>query len=229
MANNVTNEWTAPAAVLATLRTGETAVDFNTVCPMPAVLTGEPSEQVKDLARLAMGFVTLEDLQRPTPDPHAAFLRGDYSEACQRLEQQIFQDLLRDGPRVKDLDDADFAAWLQCCRALKETGYPSWYEWNRAYWGTKWNAYAITVISPTVVVFQTAWNPPLMVLRALAVRHPGNAIHAAWADEDAGSNTGELIIAADGAITGGAYAANSPEALALATRLLSSEKEVLEC
>ena len=167
-----------------------------------------------------MGVVTLADLQRPTPDPLAAFNRGDYGAASERLQQQILQKLLTEGPWVKDLSEEEFAAWLQCCQAIKATGSPSWYEWCVVHWGTKWNAYEAYWASPTRVIFQTANGPPLPVLRALVARYPGWILEAAWADEDFGNNTGHLIIAADGTLTGGPYPSNSPEALALAARLL---------
>mgnify|MGYP000007545405 FL=1 len=59
---------------------------------------------------------------------------------------------------------------IQC---LRETGFESWYQWCKHYWGTKSNAYQTEVVSPSEFVFQTAWSPPIPVLAEMAKRMPG--------------------------------------------------------
>ncbi|MHC2017804.1 hypothetical protein [Methylobacterium sp. CM6247] len=60
--------------------------------------------------------------------------------------------------------------------ALKATGFDDWYSWAVARWGTKWNAssFAILNAGPELidVAFDTAWNGPEPIFRALAAQYP---------------------------------------------------------
>ena len=220
MPNHITNELTAHETVLDTLATPERIVDFNRLVPMPQILAFEPDQQVIDLALLAMGIVTIASLQLPTPDPRAAFERGDYGAASKRLQQIQFLQLLSEGPFVKDLSDERFIDWLQCCRAIKETGYPSFYDWSVEHWGTKWNAYQAQRVSPTVVIFQTAWSAPLPLLTILTGKYPERTMRLRWADEDFGCNAGDITVHGGEIVAGGRLENNSTEAQALALELL---------
>jgi hypothetical protein len=56
-------------------------------------------------------------------------------------------------------------------------GYdPAGYEWCRANWGTKWNAYGaiqcVKVRGGLCYFFETAWQPPEAWLRACAAKFP---------------------------------------------------------
>ena len=59
---------------------------------------------------------------------------------------------------------------------LKRIGYPSWYEWSIANWGTKWNASEgtmdITDEEYVDLEFDTAWGPPTAVVEALSEKYP---------------------------------------------------------
>jgi hypothetical protein len=75
---------------------------------------------------------------------------------------------------------------------IRVHGYPTWYEWAIAKWGTKWNAYDQAEIEPNFITFDTAWSCPLPVLEALAARFPEVEFVCEFADEDIGSNQGTL-------------------------------------
>jgi hypothetical protein len=55
-------------------------------------------------------------------------------------------------------------------RCVRE-GIPNWYDWNCENWGTKWNAYAQSIIEQDddmlQLRFDTAWSPPTPVIEAL--------------------------------------------------------------
>lgn len=52
---------------------------------------------------------------------------------------------------------------------LSEYGYTSWYDWNLANWGCKWNVYDSDVIEENHIYdFCTAWNPPIEWFNNLA-------------------------------------------------------------
>jgi len=60
--------------------------------------------------------------------------------------------------------------------AAAETGYPNWYEWNIANWGTKWGAYQYkeryAAPGRFVFEFQTAWAAPIPIFEKLASMYP---------------------------------------------------------
>ena len=55
---------------------------------------------------------------------------------------------------------------------LKKYGTDSWYEWNIANWGTKWDAGDVTMKrvdeETLTATFQTAWSPPVPIFERLA-------------------------------------------------------------
>ena len=58
-------------------------------------------------------------------------------------------------------------------------GRPNWYDWNNNNWGTKWDVNAeFTEISDDEIEysFDSAWAPPVPVIRALAARFPDLSI-----------------------------------------------------
>lgn len=62
--------------------------------------------------------------------------------------------------------------WLGNCGALEERIFKqTWYNWNQANWGTKWNAYNTRHIMYSrgvlELTFDTAWTPPYPWLAAL--------------------------------------------------------------
>lgn len=99
-----------------------------------------------------------------------------------------------------DLNDPKLVEWIKekypgavasaenVIKAYAETGFPNWYDWSVARWGTKWNAYQ-TVLTDLPegdgleLLFETAWSPPEPVLRAIAARFPGLIFQGAAFDE----------------------------------------------
>jgi len=63
----------------------------------------------------------------------------------------------------------------------------NWYDWNRANWGTKWGSYDTQ--EPTrengsvTFRFQSAWSPPVPVIKALAGLFPDTEIMLEAIDE----------------------------------------------
>ena len=72
---------------------------------------------------------------------------------------------------------------------LKDKPWFNWYKWHIDHWGTKWGAYnGYTKIGKTCImlVFSTAWTPPMPIIYKLSVL--GYDITARYADEDYGVN-----------------------------------------
>jgi hypothetical protein len=198
MPNHVTNEIWARKEVLDSLAGPKSAMDFNTVVPMPQSLVGnEPDSAVVNWAKIAMGLDQLPKLQSKAiaaGNPADAFKRGDYRSATDVLHLSNVQRMLTDGPFPKDFNNARFEKFIACCRSIKECGYAFWYDWCNEKWGTKWNAYDVSRISDTILRFDTAWSMPFPVIEELSKKFPTDEIRVRWADEDTGANTGDLTV-----------------------------------
>lgn len=88
-------------------------------------------------------------------------------------------------------------------RNLAKYGFGSWYDWNIAHWGTKWdiggrNEFADQPDANTLELkFDSAWSPPIEAYRALAEQgfeveayyhEPGMAFCGTY-DREYGENT----------------------------------------
>lgn len=73
-------------------------------------------------------------------------------------------------------------------------GYPHWYDWQIANWGTKWDArveeYGITD-GEVYVYFETAWSPPVEFFKWFSQEHP-DAIYMDEYDEEGMSFEGRV-------------------------------------
>jgi hypothetical protein len=73
---------------------------------------------------------------------------------------------------------------------IKDYGYGGWYDWSIANWDTKWNAYSCWTLEDdfndvedlTDLGFQTAWSPPINVIRELA-KLVGEPLRMSYYDE----------------------------------------------
>lgn len=95
------------------------------------------------------------------------------------------------------LDHRAFDAYYELGKVyeinIQEYGYPTWYEWCNANWGTKWNASETYWNSDNIVTFETAWACPIPILEKISEMYPGISFEVAFADEDIGSNCGLLL------------------------------------
>lgn len=82
-------------------------------------------------------------------------------------------------------------------------GKNNWYDWCCDNWGTKWNAYNISV-DENSITFDTAWTTPTPIVNRLAELFPEITIIHEWADEDSGHNTGRRVLKGE-FIVGGYY------------------------
>lgn len=68
---------------------------------------------------------------------------------------------------------------------------PTWYDWQREHWGTKWNCYEVSAYDGGFR-FQTAWSTPSPIWVALAEKFPHITFEIRFADEDIGHNLGHF-------------------------------------
>jgi len=76
---------------------------------------------------------------------------------------------------------------------IKKYRYSNWYDWKVANWGTKWNAYSISV-GINYFKFQTAWDHPRLIVESLSSIFPTVRFEVKYADEDAGQNIGDYVM-----------------------------------
>lgn len=96
----------------------------------------------------------------------------DAIAALEQSEVGVLQHLL---PCPEELKDDDLTTWSrgpeQAARDAKKAalkakyGFESWYDWNIAHWGTKWDlcepSFTREDDNTIVIHCQTAWSPPL--------------------------------------------------------------------
>ncbi len=74
---------------------------------------------------------------------------------------------------------------------LENYGHKDWYTWRVSNWGTKWNTSGPT-IEDNIVSFETAWSMPYEIFEELSLKFPNLKIKVKYADEDFGSNCGQI-------------------------------------
>lgn len=82
---------------------------------------------------------------------------------------------------------------------IKKYKHKDWYSWRIANWGTKWNAYDISVSEDlSDIIFNTAWSGVPTLVEKLAKKFADLYIEYDFADEDCGYNTGRGETDGDG-------------------------------
>lgn len=113
-------------------------------------------------------------------------------------DQGVLQTLI---PCPAELNDDDLTTWshgeeqakreLKQAEMVKKYGYKSWYDWNIAHWGTKWDLCdpEIERLDDNTIVIscQTAWSPPTEAFEAmLGMGYEVRALYVGEGNEYAG-------------------------------------------
>ena len=101
---------------------------------------------------------------------------------------------------------------------IERFGHTTWYDWCRANWGTKWNAYYFNEEvegEDDQIQFSTAWSAPIPVIEKLSAMFPDLDFELTYADEDMGYNTGQIEFNNGEAITSYFPTGGSDEAMEL--------------
>ena len=149
-------------------------IDFNNIIPMPEELLIEKSSSGD------LGMKYLEAMQLK---PFYFLLDDDALRTIQWIE----------GLAEKDRKEA-LQLGASYLENRKKYGYPTWYEWSTATWGTKWNAFNQTFEDPNMLWFDTAWEGVPLLIQTLSEIFPDVEFQYAYADEDLGSNVGKGTI-----------------------------------
>lgn len=123
--------------------------------------------------------------------------------------------------------DEDWGKYIQCLNNLRNHGHAYWYDWAIANWGTKWNAYSQNYdeSSPETITFQTAWSGVPELIRLLSEKFRDVTVFYKYADEDTGSNVGQMVFNAGSKISDTSPESGSNAAYELAFELDPDEKQ----
>ena len=154
------------------------------------ILTIEgPIERVKEIYKKISPGPTEEELKALPKDEESGeiFKPASPHEYAKRREGLKEIDFNKIVPMPSNIFRGDIGSEEE-----ERYGRDNWYDWSISNWGTKWNAYDMYVINDYSMGFNTAWSPPEPVIRALSKMFPDVTVKIQWADEDFGSNCGEI-------------------------------------
>ena len=121
------------------------------------------------------------------------------------IERDIYVGLLSENMRLKDVlsiirkdgkarsypeaSIREILANVEKAAELQKTfGYPSWYDWAKAWWNTKWDVSELRVTDDIdgllSITFHTAWSFPEIPMIVLSRLFPGTHMTFRYADED---------------------------------------------
>lgn len=118
-------------------------------------------------------------LSSGTMDGVAALLAGTPKYPHDTIER--FQQMLDNDKELKAKYPTLEALAAAYTKNVELTGHDTWYGWNNANWGTKWNACDTEAEIDiehlegeveVVIKFYTAWSEPLPIFEALAEQYP---------------------------------------------------------
>lgn len=150
------------------------SIDFNKITPMPEELNVTSGSPQDTIAWMLFGVAD----SRYSRDIFVEQTRRNLREA----DADRIRSYIEDAIRYRDNH--------------KNYGYCTWYEWAIANWGTKWNAYGQPDKrnNEDTIWFETAWSNVEKLIQRASRRFPDVTFHYTYADEDTGSNTGDLEI-----------------------------------
>lgn len=179
----------------------EVPFSFQKIIPMPESLNIEAGSRTDDALRYYLALV--QDTLKP--DETAALenarkrygFRREQYRPMTLAERRQFEDRITLEEQDKAMKDG-----ATLLHNLSHYQAATWYDWRNENWGTKWDAYDRTSeesdndnTGTGTYTFNTAWAPPVPVIRRLATIFPDITFTWKWADEDYGNNLGEVKIA----------------------------------
>ena len=161
-------------------RFGIDSLDFNKVIPMPESLQIETSSSMERGLKAYKEFVDICTFDGANKDMDLLNIPDDKENIFLRMR--------------KDVKREDWELGRQAFSNEIMYGAPSWDDWAKKNWGTKWNSYGYDNLNRSdiaenpVLSFYTAWSAPHPIIEKLAERYPEVSFEHEWADEDSGMN-----------------------------------------
>lgn len=217
MPNHVKNilEYSGPIAQVQRMRTfvkhqeviedgtpgEEVPFSFQKIIPMPESLNIEAGSRTDDALRYYLTLV--QDTLKPDEKQALDNARKRYGFRREQYQPMTIEERRQFENRI-NLEEQDKAMkdGATLLHNLSHYQAATWYDWRIENWGTKWDAYDRTSeewdsgnTGTGTYTFNTAWAPPIPVIRRLATIFLNITFTWKWADEDYGHNLGETEIA----------------------------------
>ena len=134
------------------------------------------------------------------------------SEWRQKILTLGVDEVMRRIREDKTLDEQDVSKAELAVTAIVKTGYANWYDWCVDNWGVKWDIDTVDFFNESsfkddeesqpdlIISFDTAWAPPVGILKRISEQYPDARFYLRWADECGPGNGVGLIVAEAGMI-----------------------------
>ena len=154
--------------VLNTIKGDNEVIDFNKIIPMPSELD-IPSSSGGEI-----GLAVIKKKLGVNTNP----LDDIFAEKFDEFNEEAKERIINSG--------------LAYVRNLVKYGYPTWFEWNKDNWNTKWNAYDTELKNDNEIWFTTAWqNVSDKIIYKLSTMFPDVRFKYSFSSEDTANNCGK--------------------------------------
>ena len=210
MPNHVTNRLTILAEgkqleeILDAIKSDEVgrgSIDFNKLIPMPESLdieSGTATDRAIEVYLTALNpqMPSISGVQKIRSDIFSNLVEGlNSAKPFHTYKSNMSEEEIKNATRYSTLEDQVSLGRTAVNNYLMH-GSIDWYNWSVNNWGTKWNAYGFDYfeVDPksNTISFLTAWSSVPEVLTVLSERFPDVQFSYRYADEDIGSNVGEM-------------------------------------
>lgn len=192
--------------------TGEGTLDFEKVVPMPKSLHIECGSRTDDGIEMYLTAINPETKDYGIKKVSTKYFKSIVKHLPHRYftpyRTNLSEEDVEKMTKYVSLDEL-LKIGKTAISNVRKYGATTWYDWSIWHWGTKWNSYDICKCD-NGFEFSTAWNAPHPIINKLAEMFPKVSIHHRWADEDIGSNCGELLYE-NGEIVEGKYSESMEE------------------
>jgi len=190
-------------------------IDFNKIKPIPKSLDIECSSRSDKALENYTAFIDESSALAQTGVALGISETDEHKEKVARLLEK-HTNIQNDNPKLWKLGK-------QCYENIVKHGAPTWYEWVRANWGTKWNAYSQGQSRDSEISFQTAGANVNGLIEVLSAQFPKLRFSYFYAAEDFGCNAGHVEYENGERTLEHCPKDGSLEAMALATEILGDD------
>ncbi|WP_088656226.1 DUF1281 family ferredoxin-like fold protein [Geofilum rhodophaeum] len=167
---------------------------FNTHIPakLHTSYTGSVICKEIDNSNYNVGWFNLKTgmFERRNAEPVLGLPDGWEFEIQQPIDH--FPDFNKVKPQPENIFNGDLGREEE--EMCKREGRPTWYDWNRENWGTKWNCSECKQESHNTFVFTTAWQGVPNLILEISKAFPELQFEYEFADEDTGSNCASFVV-----------------------------------
>lgn len=161
--------------LLESVKGEDSVLDFNRIIPMPETLNIECGSRTDRGLKAYKDFVYIYTFA------------GTEEKDLLSIPKEKEEIFLKERP---DIQRDEWELGRTAFQNEQKYGAPTWYQWAKNAWGTKWSAYNAEIAEDNTIIFNTAWSRAMSVIRKLAENFPDIKFEYCWADEDLGVNTG---------------------------------------